>query len=98
VLSDLEALEAELIQTKSESGQDPINYPPMLDDQIAYLYSIVNGQDDRPTEGAYQRYEDVKKAYEVHHQAFQQLCAEQLPKLNSQLNNAGFKVIGAEDR
>lgn len=98
VLSELEALEQELIQTKSESGQDPINYPPMLDDQIAYLYSIVNGQDDRPTEGAYQRYEDVKAAYEVHHEAFQKLCAEQLPKLNSQLNSAGFKVIGGEDR
>lgn len=98
VLDELEALERELIQTKSESGQDPINYPPMLDDQIAYLYSIVNGQDDRPTEGAYQRYEDVKKAYEVHHDAFQQLRAEQLPRLNSQLNSAGFKLIGSEDR
>jgi len=98
VLAELEALEQKLIQTKSESGQDPINYPPMLDDQIAYLYSIVNGQDDRPTEGAYQRYEDVKAAYEVHHESFQKLCAEQLPRLNSQLNSAGFKVIGGEDR
>lgn len=98
VLSELDRLEQELIQTKSESGQDPINYPPMLDDQIAYLYSIVNGQDDRPTTGAYQRYEDVKKAFAVHHTAFNALCAEQLPKLNNQLNSAGFKLIGGEDR
>ena len=52
-------LENQLIQTKSESRQDPINYPSMLDDQIAYLYSIVNAQDDRPTPGCYERYDDL---------------------------------------
>ncbi len=57
--SNIDTLEKELIQTKNESGQDPINFPSMIDDQIAYLYSVVNGQDDRPTEGTYQRFEDV---------------------------------------
>ena len=57
----LSKLEEKLIQTQSESGQDPINYPSMIDDQIAYLYSVVNEQDDKPNTGAYQRYEDLKK-------------------------------------
>ena len=98
VLSKLEKLEKTLIQTKSESGQDPINYPPMLDDQMAYLYSIVNGQDDRPTAGAYKRFEDLKKEFHVHQDAFKKLHDEELPKLNSQLNSAGFQIIGTEDR
>ncbi|MEL7123388.1 MAG: glycosyl hydrolase, partial [Bacteroidota bacterium] len=35
ILIKLDSIENLLIQTKSESGQDPINYPSMLDDQIA---------------------------------------------------------------
>jgi hypothetical protein len=60
LIKRLTALEKELIQTRNESGQDPINYPSMLDDQIAYLYSTVNGQDARPTEGCYLRYRDLE--------------------------------------
>ncbi|HSG46751.1 MAG TPA: hypothetical protein VLA43_02935 [Longimicrobiales bacterium] len=56
---ELTAVERALIQTRNESGQDPINFPPMLDDQLAYLYSHVTGSYGRPTEGSYQRYEDL---------------------------------------
>ena len=31
----------------------------MLDDQLAYLYSHVTSSYGRPTEGAYQRYQDL---------------------------------------
>ena len=54
------SLEEKLIQTKSESGQDPINYPSMIDDQIAYLYSNLNGQDHKPSQGAYDRLNDLE--------------------------------------
>ncbi len=40
--SKLTEIEEELIQVRNESSQDPINYPPRLDDQFAYLYSTVN--------------------------------------------------------
>jgi hypothetical protein len=52
-------IEDALIQTKNETGQDPINFPPMLDDQLAYLYSHVTGSYGRPTQGAYQRFDDL---------------------------------------
>jgi hypothetical protein len=57
--SELEKVENALIQTRNESGQDPINFPSRLDDQLAYLYSHVNSSYGRPTEGAYQRYQDL---------------------------------------
>jgi photosystem II stability/assembly factor-like uncharacterized protein len=52
-------VEGALIQTRNESGQDPINFPSMLDDQLAYLYSHVTSSYGRPTRGAYQRFEDL---------------------------------------
>lgn len=59
VIKKLNDQELKLIQIKNESGQDPINYPSMIDDQLAYLYSVVNSLEGRPGHGAYQRYQDL---------------------------------------
>ena len=74
--SAINDLEKQLIQTRSESGQDPINYPSMLDDQIAYLHSIVNGQDDRPTPGCYERYDDLVKLVAEKKTAYDRILTE----------------------
>jgi len=92
LIKQLTELEQELIQTRSESAQDPINYPPKLDDQIAYLYSIVNGMDSRPGPGAYERLEDLKLAFEPHQQQIRVLKQEVL-NLNSIFTENGLKPI-----
>ncbi|HVS13428.1 MAG TPA: glycosyl hydrolase [Thermoanaerobaculia bacterium] len=56
----IDAAEEALIQTRSEAGQDPINFPPKIDDQYAYLYSHVVGSLGRPTAGAYRRWDDLE--------------------------------------
>ena len=55
----LSEIEDKMIQTKNESGQDPINYPSRIDDQIAYLYSVVNSLESKPGSGAYDRFNDL---------------------------------------
>lgn len=92
LIEQLTELEQALIQTRSESAQDPINYPPKLDDQIAYLYSIVNGMDGRPGPGAYERLEDLKLAFEPHQQQIRVLKQEVL-NLNSIFTENGLKPI-----
>ncbi len=57
----LTEVEDQLIQRKNETDQDPINYPPKIDNQLAYLLGIVNSQDTRPTQGCYERFEDLKE-------------------------------------
>lgn len=89
----LTALEDLLIQKKSESGQDPLNYPSMLDDQIAYLYSVVNAQDGRPNEGAYQRFEDLKKELEVHTDRLNELVKNKISALNEMLKEEGMEMV-----
>jgi photosystem II stability/assembly factor-like uncharacterized protein len=56
---ELSEIEKRLTQTRSESGQDPLNFPPMLDNQLAYLYGYVGFSDGAPTEGARERYRDL---------------------------------------
>ena len=65
VSAKLTEVENELIQTQNKSGQDPINYPPKLDNQLVYLYTVVNFQDTRPTEGSYQRFSDLQKELQI---------------------------------
>ncbi|MEM9719380.1 MAG: glycosyl hydrolase [Bacteroidota bacterium] len=93
IVTKLDALEEELIQIRSESGQDPINYPPKLDDQIAYLYSTVNGQDARPTQGCYERFEDLKKILSVYTDQFTQILDEDVTAFTQALEEAGVPRI-----
>jgi photosystem II stability/assembly factor-like uncharacterized protein len=60
----LTAIEDELIQRKSKSRQDPINFPGKLDNQLVYLYGVAGEQDDKPTAGARERFTDLRKEVE----------------------------------
>ena len=80
---------------KSETRQDPINYPSRLDDQMAYLYSVLNNMDDRPTNGAYQRFEDLKREFSSYRQQYEQIVREEVKGLNDFLNAQGVPVIMA---
>ncbi|MBX2876390.1 MAG: glycosyl hydrolase [Saprospiraceae bacterium] len=95
ILGALTDLENELIQTASESGQDPINYPPMLDDQIAYLYSVVNGLDDRPNAGIYERLADLKTKLKPHQMKMDELTGE-IRSINKMLMDNGVGIISEE--
>ena len=56
----LTEIEEQITQVKSKSGQDPINFPPMIDNQLTTLYSYVVMADYQPTAGAYERFDDLK--------------------------------------
>ena len=92
LMKQLTDLEEDLIQTRNESGQDPINYPPQLDNQVAYLYTVINGQDTRPTKGSYERFEDLKEQLQPLYNQFGELKKE-ISEYNMQLNKAGVPPI-----
>ena len=93
IVQQLDDLEAKLIQTRNEAGQDPINYPSMIDDQFAYLYSVVNAQDDRPNQGAYDRLEDLKKELAPLEQLFQDIRNNHVAPFNDFLSQSGLTLI-----
>lgn len=93
LIKDLTQLENQLIQRKSESGQDPINYPSMLDDQFAYLYSVVNFQDDRPNQGAYARFEDLKKELAKHLTKLENIVSDKVTPFNEYLKSKKVEII-----
>lgn len=69
----LTALEEDLIQTKNESGQDPINYQVKLDNQLAYVYSSVHSQDSKPNRSIQARFQELKVQLDAAAQTFKTL-------------------------
>jgi photosystem II stability/assembly factor-like uncharacterized protein len=55
----LSAVEEKLTQVKSKSGQDPLNFPPQIDNQYVELYAYVVASNHKPPAGAYQRIADL---------------------------------------
>jgi hypothetical protein len=55
----LDAVEEALIQAKSKSGQDPLNFPIKLDDKIAALASVVGASDAPPTDQSYDLFKEL---------------------------------------
>jgi photosystem II stability/assembly factor-like uncharacterized protein len=91
----LSDLEEQLVQTRHKAGQDPINYPPKFDDQIAWLVDVVNGQDARPTQGCYDLYNDLKKEADGYMKQLETIIQTDLKAFNEQVQkeNAGGVVI-----
>ncbi len=55
----LKTVEDVLIQSKSESRQDPLNYPILLDNKIAALAGVVSRADAKPTDQAYEVFKEL---------------------------------------
>lgn len=56
----LTAIEERIYQTKTESSQDVLNFPPKIDGQIAGLLGAVESADARPTAGVEARFTDLR--------------------------------------
>ena len=85
----LTEVEEELIQPKNESGQDPINFPPKLDNQIAYLYGHVAQNYGRPTGGSFERFRDLEEEATPHFAGLASLLGAGVADLNRALQEAG---------
>lgn len=56
----LEAVEGDMTQMRGEGGQDALNFPGRLDNQLIVLYSNIVGPDRRLGTPATERYKDLK--------------------------------------
>jgi hypothetical protein len=82
IQEQLTSIEEQLVQTKNESRQDPINFPPKLDNQLAYLYTHINGFYGRPTEGTYERFDDLEDEIEAPLSRLSEILNSDVSELN----------------
>ncbi len=78
----LTELEESLTQVKSTSGQDPINFPPQIDNQLTSLYGYVVEGEFPPTAGAHERLSDLKPELQRLRSRFDEIVATEVAALN----------------
>jgi photosystem II stability/assembly factor-like uncharacterized protein len=85
----LTAIEDVLIQTKAETSQDPINFTPMLDTQIGYLYRYVASNYGAPSLSAQTRIVDLRAELEEQEVALAAVLATDIEPFNAAVAAAG---------
>lgn len=88
------AVEDALIQPKSTSGEDPLNYPVMIADQMLALTSTVDSADTAPTQSARDVFDVLNKQLDAQLETYRQLRDKDLVELNRQVRNANIPAIG----
>lgn len=98
LVSSLGTIEQAIYQTKSKSGQDPLNYPIRLNDKIGGLLGVVLSGDFRPTRQSYEVFEVLSQQLQVQLNAYEKLVKSDLASFNSKANALGLKEIKAEGK
>jgi hypothetical protein len=60
LVEKLEAVEGDITQLRGEGGQDALNFPGRMDNQLVVLYSAITGPDQRLGSPVTDRYNDLK--------------------------------------
>jgi hypothetical protein len=81
----LAAIEARIYEVNSQSSEDPLNYPIMLNDKLAGLGEVVERADAPPTAQDYRLFADLSKRLDAMLESLDRLLASDLPAFNAML-------------
>jgi photosystem II stability/assembly factor-like uncharacterized protein len=88
------AVEEALIQTKSKSGQDVLNYPIRLNNLLVALGGVVSSADAAPTKQDYEMYDDLSKQTDDQLAKWNDIVNNDLPTYNQLAQQKGIPVVG----
>jgi hypothetical protein len=89
----LKEIEDALIQSKSKSNQDPLNYPIKLDNKIAALASVVARSDTRPTDQSCDVFEELSAKADSQLAKLKGFTQTELAAFNKMVREADIPVI-----
>ncbi len=89
----LTAVEVVLYQTKNEAGQDPLNFPIRLNNQIGALSGFVASGERRPPQQAYDVWNTLVPQLNAQLLRLKRVLSTQLPTVNVALKAAGQAEI-----
>ena len=93
VIDKLTAAEADLTQIQGEGGQDALNYPGRLDNQLIVLYSAIANPERRLGTPALERYKDLKPEAERMLAAARTALTKDVAAFNAVAQKAGLSQI-----
>jgi hypothetical protein len=89
----MKPLEEELIQVKSSAPQDPLNFPPKLNNDLAALFSMVESGATAPTRQEYERFAELDKQAEAQLARWQAIRAGELAAFNQLVEKQNVPAV-----
>jgi photosystem II stability/assembly factor-like uncharacterized protein len=86
-------VEDSLYQTKNKSGEDPLNFPVRINNQMAALLGFVSAGERRPPKQAYDVYTVLDPKLQTELTRYRRVMDSNLAKLNAALKAAGLPEI-----
>lgn len=93
LLDKLREIEEELIQVRARTPQDLMNFPPKINNQLAYLAMMLSTADAKPTMQARQVFHELAERADHLLSKMGNILAEDLPKLNETIDSLGVKHV-----
>ncbi len=91
--ADLSAVEEEIYQVRNRSGQDPLNYPIKLNNQIAALAGVAASTEARPTAQSYEVFKVLSDQLGTQLLRLRELLGSRLDAVNAELAKRGAEKI-----
>jgi photosystem II stability/assembly factor-like uncharacterized protein len=89
----ISAMEAEIYQVKNQSGQDPLNFPIKVNNQIAALAGVVGSTEARPTRQSQVVFDQLSKELEGYLVELRKAYQELIPPIDEILKKHGHPAI-----
>lgn len=84
LIEKIDDLESQLVEPRTKSTQDVINWPGQLNAEFFVLKNKLDTHDPRVTEGVRTRLEDLETKWATHQKTMEQLLNEGIPAFNRQ--------------
>ena len=92
----LTSIEETLYQTKSKSGQDPLNYPIRLNDKLSGLFDVTNSGNFAPSKQSREVYAELSGQIDAELNKFKQVKEKDIPAFNEAIRQKALPVIGVK--
>lgn len=94
ITKELTAIEETLYQTKSKSGQDPLNFPIRINDKMSGLFDVVNSGVAAPSKQSKEFYAELSVQADAQLNKLKKIVSEDVPKFNQLIREKSLNVIG----
>jgi photosystem II stability/assembly factor-like uncharacterized protein len=89
----IDAIEEKIIQPKSKSGEDPLNYPIQAADQLMALQATVESADAAPTTQSYVVFDELNARLEPQLAAWREVLSKDLAAFNELMKKNNIPVV-----
>jgi len=93
LIKKMNAVEEKIIQPKSTSGEDSLNFPIQVANQLADLQGTVESADTAPTGGSTAVFEELNKRLDLQLSAWHEIQSKDLAALNAAILKANIPAI-----